>query len=175
MPKSCYPGTRFNTTESGWSEETTFFDWLKHQFVPAVKRVKKPVLLLMDGHHSHLSTRIIKYAMDNKIHLECLPPHSTTILQPLDVLTLSKIKTAWRKLLSRHFKQTNSAPVTKEKFVLLVSFILSFYYHFILFFSSPSCLKTICCRLIVLVVSQKLVYIHLINVLFQKKNSFNQQ
>jgi hypothetical protein len=133
MPKNCYPGTRFNSTESGWSDENIFFDWLKHHFVPAVRRVRKPILLLMDGHHSHLSTRIIKYAMDNKIHLECLPPHSTTILQPLDVVTLAKVKTTWRKLLSNHFKQTNSAPLAKDKFVLLVSFMLSFYYHFILF------------------------------------------
>ncbi|CAF4584080.1 unnamed protein product [Rotaria sp. Silwood2] len=121
MPKISCRGTRFNATLSGWSEEITFFDWLRHHFVPAVKRVKKPILLLMDGHRSHLSTRIIKYAMDNKIHLECFPPHTTTILQPLDVVTLSKIKASWRKLLSNHFKQTNSTPLTKETFSLLIA------------------------------------------------------
>ena len=74
----------------------------------------------MDGHQSHISTRIIKYSMDHGIHLECLPPHTTTILQPLDVLTLSKVKTSWRRLLQNHYKETNGQPITKQKFTLLV-------------------------------------------------------
>jgi hypothetical protein len=124
MPRNGYPGTRYNATISGWSEESVFFDWFQYHFVPNVKSVKKPILLLMDGHRSHLSARIIKYAMDNGIHIECLPPHSTTILQPLDVVTLSKLKLSWRKLLRDHFKETKSEAVTKQKFALLVSFIL---------------------------------------------------
>ncbi|CAF4577015.1 unnamed protein product, partial [Rotaria sp. Silwood2] len=119
IPRNGFPGARYNTTSSGWSEEPIFFDWLCNQFVPAVKMVKRPVLLLMDGHHSHLSTRIIKYSMDHGIHLECLPPHTTNILQPLDVLTLSKIKRSWRELLSNHYNQTNAASLTKQKFALL--------------------------------------------------------
>ncbi|CAF1687251.1 unnamed protein product, partial [Adineta ricciae] len=101
MPKNSYPGTRFNSTTSGW--------------------IKRPILLIMDGHRSHLSTRIIKCAMDNGIHIECLPPHSTTILQPLDVLTLSKLKRSWRKLLSDQYRKTNSEALTKQAFALLIS------------------------------------------------------
>jgi len=135
VPKNGYPGTRYNATPSGWSEENIFYDWLCNQFIPAVKLIKKPVLLLMDGHRSHISTRIIKYCMDNEIHLECLPPHTTTILQPLDVLTLSKVKTSWRKLLSNHFKETRAQTLTKQKFALLVNIIfvtlLPFYFIFL--------------------------------------------
>ncbi|CAF1063108.1 unnamed protein product [Rotaria magnacalcarata] len=115
IPRNGYPGSRYNATPSGWSDENTFYDWLCNHFTPAVKMVKKPLLLIMDGHYSHLSTRIIKYCMNNGIHLECLPPHTTTILQPLDVLTLSKVKTSWRKLLQNHYKETNAEPVSKQK------------------------------------------------------------
>ncbi|CAF4926218.1 unnamed protein product, partial [Rotaria socialis] len=121
IPRNGYPGSRYNATPSGWSDESTFYDWLCNHFTPAVKMVKRPLLLIMDGHYSHLSTRIIKYCMDNGIHLECLPPHTTTILQPLDVLTLSKVKTNWRKLLQNHYKETNAEPVSKQKFSLLIS------------------------------------------------------
>ncbi|CAF2041474.1 unnamed protein product [Rotaria magnacalcarata] len=121
IPRNGYPGSRYNATPSGWSDENTFYDWLCNHFTPAVKMVKKPLLLIMDGHYSHLSTRIIKYCMNNGIHLECLPPHTTTILQPLDVLTLSKVKTSWRKLLQNHYKETNAEPVSKQKFSLLIS------------------------------------------------------
>ncbi|CAF1503795.1 unnamed protein product [Adineta ricciae] len=121
MPKNSYPGTRFNSTTSGWSEELVFYDWLQFHFVPNVKSIKRPILLTMDGHRSHLSIRIIKSAMDNGIHIECLPPHSTTILQPLDVLTLSKLKRSWRKLLSDQYRKTNSEALTKQTFALLIS------------------------------------------------------
>jgi transposase len=134
IPKNVFPGTRFNCTPSGWSEENVFFDWLCYHFIPSTKKVKKPILLLMDGHNSHLSTRIIKHCMDHGIHLECLPPHTTTILQPLDVLTFSKLKNSWRKLLSKHFQQTNSQAITKQKFALLVILFLLLYSHSTLLF-----------------------------------------
>ena len=76
----------------------------------------------MDGHHPHLSTRIIKYSMDHGIHLECLPRHTITILQSFDVLILSKLKTSWRIPLSNHYKETNAQTITKQKFALLVNF-----------------------------------------------------
>ena len=60
-------------------------------------------------------------AMQNGIELECLPPHTTTILQPLDVVTLNKVKSVWRSLLVDHNTKTNSAPINKKKFALLVS------------------------------------------------------
>ncbi|CAF4643097.1 unnamed protein product [Rotaria sp. Silwood2] len=47
-------------------------------------------------------------------------PHTTTILQPLDLVTLTKVKTAWRQLLRKHNLQTNSAPIDKVKFALLI-------------------------------------------------------
>ncbi|CAM2730587.1 unnamed protein product, partial [Rotaria socialis] len=53
--------------------------------------------------------------MTNGVQLECLPTHSTTILQPLDAVTLTKLKTAWRKLLHQHNFKTNSAPIDKVK------------------------------------------------------------
>ena len=174
MPKNSYPGTRFNATMSGWSEELVFFDWLQLHFIPNVKSVTRPILLIMDGRRSHLSTRIIKCAMDNGIHIECLPPHSTTILQPLDVLTLSKLKRSWKKLLSDHYRKTNSESLTKQTFTLLVSYILLFNKSDdISLFRYQSCLKIIYYLAIVLEVSQKLVSIHLINAVYPKRNFFS--
>ncbi len=125
-PKNGYPGTRYNASSSGWIDSDIFYDWFVHHFVPHVKKVKRPILLIMDGYKSHISTSIIKVALNHNIHIECLPPHSTTLLQPLDVVTLSKLKLAWRQLLQTYNQKTNSRPIDKNQFALLVSFSL---YH----------------------------------------------
>ena len=45
----------------------------------------RPVLLVIDGHVSHITIDVIEYARLNEIHLLCLPSHTSHILQPLDV------------------------------------------------------------------------------------------
>jgi hypothetical protein len=122
IPKNGFPGTRYNVTESGWIDQDVFYDWFVNQFCPAVEHIKRPVMLFFDGHYSHISARVVKHAMENEIELECLPPHTTTILQPLDVATLSKVKTAWRNIISLHNEKTNGAPIRKPEFSLMVSY-----------------------------------------------------
>jgi hypothetical protein len=57
--------------------------------------------------------------MDNEIDLECLPLRTTTLLQPLDAVTLNKVKTVWRVILVEHNTKTNSAPIEKHKFSVI--------------------------------------------------------
>ncbi|CAF3032898.1 unnamed protein product [Rotaria socialis] len=66
ISKNCFPGTRFNASLSGWVEEQIFFDWLRYHFIPYVKDIPKPVLLILDGHNAHISTRISKIAIDGR-------------------------------------------------------------------------------------------------------------
>ncbi|CAF2137361.1 unnamed protein product [Rotaria magnacalcarata] len=96
IPKNGYPGARYNATLSGWVEEEVFYDWFVNQFLPAVAHIKRRLIIFFDGHRAHISTRIVKKAMQIGIELECLPAHITTILQPLDVVTLNKISELWK-------------------------------------------------------------------------------
>ena len=57
-----------------------WFDFFLHSIPPT-----RPVLLIQDGHVSHMSVELIELARANNIHLSCLPSHTTHILQPLDV------------------------------------------------------------------------------------------
>ena len=86
-------------------------DWLKKHFIPYVQDILKPVLLIFDGHQAHISAPIIRAVMDHGMELLRLPPHSTTILQPLDVVTLKKVKTVWRLILKQRNTKTNSKPI----------------------------------------------------------------
>ncbi len=78
-------GTMFNTSQSGWMEEQTFYAWFTQLFIQKVADINGSKVLFMDGHNSHISLRIIDAAIENNIHILCLPSHSSHLLQPLDV------------------------------------------------------------------------------------------
>lgn len=170
-PRNGFRGTRYNVTDSGWVDEKVFYDWLTVHFIPSVKMIKRPIMLIFDGHSAYISTRIIRAALDNQIELECLPPHTTTILQPLDVATLTKVKTAWRQLLNDHNLKTNAAPIDKSRFALLVSDCPLFDPLLPpLLFRSEIFGEITWRNLIAKAVSPKQEYIHSIPKLFREKN-----
>jgi hypothetical protein len=51
-------------------------------------------ILLCDGHDSHVSASLVGYCIQNRILLVLLPPHSSHLLQPLDVGIFRPLKTA---------------------------------------------------------------------------------
>ena len=55
-------GTMFSVSESGWMEKANFLSWFTKLFVPAVKALLQtgPVVLFFDGHHSHLSLKLLE-------------------------------------------------------------------------------------------------------------------
>ena len=70
-------------SDNGWIMKYLFFEWFK-MFVQMIPP-SKPVLLVLDGHGSHITIDVIEYARENKIHMLCLPSHTSHVLQPLDV------------------------------------------------------------------------------------------
>ena len=72
------------TTPSGWTNNDIGLEWLQRLF-ESHTTTNLPRLLLMDGHGSHLSRGYWQHAIDRKIFLVCLPPHTSHLLQPLDV------------------------------------------------------------------------------------------
>ena len=67
----------------------TFFKWFK-KFEEKTRALNEagevePRLLIYGGHLSHVWFETLKYAQDKKVVLLKLPPHTTELLQPLDV------------------------------------------------------------------------------------------
>ena len=81
------PETYFGFTESGWITTTVFYSWLQ-KFATRIKDIR-PLLLMFDGHSSHLSLETIEFAMEEGISVIKLQPHCTDLLQPLDVSCFS--------------------------------------------------------------------------------------
>ena len=74
------PGTLFGCSKSGWVNQDLYLEWFRFSIPSA-----QPVLLIKDGHSSHISLEVIELAQENDVHLLCLPSHMSHLLQPLDV------------------------------------------------------------------------------------------
>ena len=59
----------------------------------------RPLLLLSDGHLTHISLSVIKRAMEERIIIIKFAPHVTHVLQSLDVAYLGPLKHRWELLL----------------------------------------------------------------------------
>jgi len=59
--------------------------------------VTMSVVLLVDGHTCHINVEVSKLCQANKIHLYCFPPHTSHMMQPLDVCFFKPLKVAWSK------------------------------------------------------------------------------
>ena len=69
-------------------------EWLKRVFKPTtrMKANGQYCLLVCDGHYSHISGSFIAHCLQNRIILMILPPHTSHLLQPLDVAIFGPLK-----------------------------------------------------------------------------------
>jgi len=87
---------RIATTDNGWTTNAVGLDWIKHFDYHTAPRTKgKYRLLILDGHESHHSTEFELYCQQNNIITLCMPPHSSHLLQPLDVGCFGPLKQAY--------------------------------------------------------------------------------
>ena len=72
-------------------------------------------LLFLDGHESHHSTDFELYCKDNNIITLCMPPHSSHILQPLDVGCFGPLKQAYGRQIEKKMR-AGTSHITKDDF-----------------------------------------------------------
>ena len=85
-------------SETGWTDDFLCKQWLQKSFIPqATERntSRKPILLIYDGHGSHDTLDVITLSQEHNVLLYCLPPHTTHMLQPLDVGVFGPFQRAW--------------------------------------------------------------------------------
>jgi hypothetical protein len=76
----------------GWSNNNLGFQWLRNVFDPQTRLPdRQRRLLILNGHGSHLSAWFCCYSHNHDIDL-LLPPHTSNVLQPLDVGVFKELK-----------------------------------------------------------------------------------
>jgi len=71
--------------------------------------------LFMDGHSSHFTPELLRYALDNNIEILAYPPHCTHALQGLDVVCFGRMKQTWHDEVSA-FETATHRGVNKGDF-----------------------------------------------------------
>ena len=112
------PNTMYGISSNGWMTTGVFFEWFQ-KFAEQVE--ERPLVVVYDGHLSHVSVELIELAINEKITLIKLPPHVTDKLQPLDVCCFGPLKREWERLLSTRINVLGPREsITKSKFVDLL-------------------------------------------------------
>jgi DDE superfamily endonuclease len=62
-------------------------------------------LLILDGHGSHATPEFDQFCTQNRIITICMPPHSSHLLQPLDVACFSPLKRAYSREIQQLIRQ----------------------------------------------------------------------
>lgn len=108
---------RIAVSENGWTTNEVTLDWLKHFDKYTRSKISGVYrLLILDGHESHHSIAFEEYCRTNNILALCMPPHSSHLLQPLDVGCFGPLKKAY----SRQIEDLVRAGIThisKESFI----------------------------------------------------------
>ena len=74
---------------------------------------------MVDGHASHISTEFIKFCNEKKIIPLCLPPHTTHLLQPLDVSVFGPLSREYKKQLEA-VTRFNVCSIDKVDFLKII-------------------------------------------------------
>ena len=116
--QDCVPNTLFVNSETGWITSDLFVEWFKF-FIRNIPRTL-PVLLIQDGHSSHVSIELVELARENGVYLLCLPSHTSHILQPLDVGVFKSFKTNFSKACQKYLFERPGQVITTNAIASLV-------------------------------------------------------
>ena len=129
LPAVLFPGVHFNPEYSvgfpdnfylgfiknDWIETSQFYAWLANHFVNYIPPLR-PIVMLLDGHSSHIDFYVVEFCAANGILLFRLPPHSSHALQPADRGFFGSFKSNFSKEVTKFTVQYPGVSVTKQTF-----------------------------------------------------------
>jgi len=99
------PDAKFTYSPNGWTDDDPALEWLCHLDKHTRDReggAGRTRLLILDGHHLHITLKFCQYAIDNNIKLLCFPSHMTYLLRPLDIGLFGPLQKYYSKAADDH-------------------------------------------------------------------------
>jgi DDE superfamily endonuclease len=119
------PRWRTGVSENGWTTNELAMDWIHHfEEFTSPRKLGVYRLLVLDRHESHYSDEFEEYCKEHNIITLCMPPHSSYILQPLDVGCFGPLKKSYGRQIE-HLMRQQCTHITKEDFI--PAFQVAFY------------------------------------------------
>ncbi|CAH1248371.1 JRKL [Branchiostoma lanceolatum] len=87
-------GAVYAHSDSGYMTRELFEKWFFCNFLPHCHKAR-PLLLILDQATCHLSLKVLQTAIQEKIVIYGLPPHTSQYTQPLDVSIFASVKAKW--------------------------------------------------------------------------------
>lgn len=126
--ESMPPDWFLGRSDSGWMKSEIFYEYVVNGVNKWIdeNNIKRPVLLLVDGHRTHLTMELSEYCSNSGIILYALPPNTTHMMQPADVSVFKPLKSQWKKTVREwqiRLENINSV-LTKATFCPLLATVL---------------------------------------------------
>lgn len=109
-------------SKRGWMTGALYFEYIANIFLPWLKEnnIQFPVLLLVDGHRSHVTFKVSQFCKVNGILQFALYPNATHILQPADVSVFRPLKAGWSNAVYEWKQKSGNKIVSKVTFGVLL-------------------------------------------------------
>lgn len=109
----------YATSKNGYTTNRLSCFWLTEVFIPHIekKNIEGKCMLIMDCHRSHTQKRFQEICKEHNIIPMYLPPHSTHILQPLDLGVFGPTKTKYKSKLRDLAELLGTDPVKQRLFI----------------------------------------------------------
>ncbi|XP_078317864.1 uncharacterized protein LOC144620577 [Crassostrea virginica] len=107
--------TLFACSKSSFINGELFGMWFEKIFLSNIS-LQRPVLLIVDGHASHITIHLLEAAKANDVEIFCLPPHTTHWTQTLDRGVFGPLKKAYYKHCESFLKQNPSRQISRYDF-----------------------------------------------------------
>ncbi|XP_061174843.1 uncharacterized protein LOC133183985 [Saccostrea echinata] len=108
-------GAQGTVTDSGWSNSEVFQTYLSEHFLKYVQRPNEnqPILILYDGHRSHINLTLVDWAKQHNIVLFVLPAHTSHVLQPLDLGCFGPFQEIYNAECHKFLRENPSSKITR--------------------------------------------------------------
>jgi hypothetical protein len=114
-------GPLYKSSKTGWINTALFNEWFINIFLKESRTLitddyNGPIILIFDGHSTHLSDELIELAQQHYVILLKLPSHTTHVMQPLDVNFFGPLKNVLGRIIRENYIGNVAPKLGKDKF-----------------------------------------------------------